>query len=70
MTLKNKNGNAVSYDGNFAGVRCSKGKFYAAFTSNIIREVPQSSTGYSQDCNISYTEFNTFPKAIKSKVRK
>jgi len=63
--LKNKNGNAVSYDGNFAGVRCSKGKFYAAFTENIIREVPQGTTGYSETCNVSYAEFNTFPKVRK-----
>ena len=63
--LKNKNGNAVKYDGNFAGVRCSKGKFYAAFTKNIIREVPQSAKGYSEICDVSYEEFNTFPKARK-----
>jgi len=63
--LKNKNGNAVRYDGNFAGVRCNRGKFYAAFTKNIVREVPVTEKGYSTACNISYEEFNTFPKARK-----
>ena len=58
--LKNKNGNIV-YNGSFAGVRYSRGKFYAHFSYGI-KEVPKGDDGHTKICDMSIKEFEKLPR--------
>lgn len=61
--IKSKQGNII-YSGGFTGVRYHNSKFYARFSADHIREVPQDNGGSIRQAPFGSDVFDTFPRVF------